>query len=47
MSLGGGCVRRIMMLIGSLGRRYLIALSGRRGGERAGRMAVVIEWVLV
>lgn len=42
-SLASGCVRRIMMWIGSWARRSLIARSGRRGGELAGRMAIVIN----
>ncbi len=35
---GGGCVRRIMRLIGSWGRGSLIVGGGRRGGGRGGRM---------
>lgn len=45
MSLGCGCVRRIMRSIGSWGRRCLIVGGGRRGGGRGGGMGDVVDFL--
>jgi hypothetical protein len=42
-SLDGGCARRITPLMRSWERRYLIAESGRKGGELVGEMGGVIN----
>ena len=42
-SLGRGCARRIMRLIGNWGRGNLIAGGGKRGGGLGGRMDGVIR----
>jgi transketolase C-terminal domain/subunit len=43
MTLGGGCVMRIMQLMRSWGRAVLIATSGKKYGGLGGRMAGVGE----
>jgi hypothetical protein len=43
-SLDSGYVKRIMKLIKSWARRFLIVINGRNGGARVGRMGGVIDF---